>query len=441
MNADRRIAASALALASALLVVLGSGCGGSDDGGSSDAPKDEGKTGLAWPEGGLPKVHDEWPPYVIMGRRERPRELRWRVDATDSPVDAAFLRDAVRLAFTTWQETGVVAFEETAPPRDADLVISWHGPEGKDCRFIEWDGGIAHAGRVGYAGAVIHLNTQVDWSAHSLSGTVLHEIGHILGIGHSPRSDTLMYGGYDDTHVSLREMDRAALHTIYGGGTDHADDLRIVEFDETGRPADTTAILRRIAPAHVRFAVVDVDGDDEDELMLWRTDGVIGPALTFEFMIGPVVAKTVGPLKGFTRPDRTTWVASDAASGPVVVHVGADGRFVARNFDDKGFPTVVRKDGPLDLDIGLFDEDADGVLDGTTPVAPRIDDGRELLGRADVDQDGHQDHLVREAGGEVRWLLTKGAPDGRVEGPTFAADRIAVGHLDADRRPDGVIRR
>lgn len=435
--------ALAITVASALLVVGSAACGDRGEGEDStqeSAAEAPTSRGLAWPEQGLPKVHDAWPSYTILGRRQRPERITWRLAPAGAVVPLETWRVAVKAAFAAWQSTGVVSFEEVTPPMKADVVLSWHGKNGA-CRFIAWHGGIAHAGRVGFDGAVIHFNTEADWSKHSLKGAALHEIGHVLGLGHSPRGDALMYGGYDDTHDALRPPDLAALHTLYGGGRSHEDDLFVVRFGKDGGIESTTATIRAIAPESSRMTLLDTDGDEIDELLLWRTTKSHEPLFVFEFMAGGVVAKTRGPFKGFTRPDRTTFVGREAKVGPLVLHVRDDARYVARRFDDNGLPSIPFSGAELDLDVGLFDRDGDGTLDSTQPVMPGFDGGRTLLGYADVDGDGFRDHLVREGDRGARWVMTGGRESGREPGPVFDAPRVVVGQIDSNPRVDAVIRR
>jgi hypothetical protein len=378
-----------------------------------------------------------------MGRRTDPGNLKWRIDSADCPVASSRFRDAVVRAMNRWQDTGVARFIEVAPPREPDLVFSWHGREHEGCRFIAWDGGVAHTAGQGQTLAVIHFNKDTDWNRHSLFCAALHELGHILGLGHSPVPGALMYGGYDESHVALTEHDLAGLHTIYGGGEDAPSDLAIVHFDTKGKPKHAAPALRRVLPDSHRFAVLDADGDGNDDVLVWRGDRKIGPMMRYAFMANARIDKSSGPLVGITRTDRDTWISEAESAGPILVDVLDDGRYIATGFNEKGLPAEPLQKGPLALSNGLADRDGDGVLEQRTPLPPRTAEGQEIVGRVDVDGDGHQDRLVVSATGRgsmrMRWLLTGGDPNGGIAGATIMARHIRIGDLDGDGRPEGVI--
>ncbi|MAG56984.1 MAG: hypothetical protein CMJ83_11875 [Planctomycetes bacterium] len=401
---------------------------------------------------GSPAKKTLWPPFVILGRRPDPGEITWSFDASDAPVAEDSAEAALTDAFRTWQGAGVVRFVRAPEGAAADVHVSWHGPKHPRCGFLEWDGGVAHtAGILGGSNAVIHFRTDVTWSeddpqGKSLTIAALHEIGHLIGLGHSPREDALMFGGYDATHLLPTAWDLAALHTVYGGGDDHPDDLLIVGFSNDGEPTQRAPTLRRVAPFSTEAALVDIDGDGSDELMLWQ-NGRLGSMIGFRFMAGCRVEKNVGPYVGMTRPDRTTFVGRDAAGRAVVAHVRPDGRYAATGFDAKGNPRLPRKRAPLRLRaLGLEDADGDGHLEHSVATRPPIGDGRVVWARADVDGDGHEDILAgppateSDAAAEAfQWLLTRGTKGGRFGGTVFAARAVLVGDLDGDGHPEGVV--
>ena len=417
------------------------GCG--ENGGASAPPPTGGGSTPSWPPEGPRAVSATWPPFTVMGRRTDPGNLKWRIDPADCPVAPERFREAAIRAMNRWQDTGAARFLEVEPARQADLVFSWHGGEHDECRFIEWDGGVAHAAGEGPALAVIHFNKDVDWDRRSLFCAALHEIGHILGLGHSPVAHAVMYGGYDETHVALTEHDLAGLHTIYGGGEDAANDLAIVHFDADGSPKTAAPALRRVLPADCRFTVLDANGDGNDDVLVWRGDRKLGPMMRYAFMINARIEKSTGPFVGITRPDRDTWVAEAQNGDTVLLDVRDDGRYVASGFNDAGIPGEPLPKGPLVLKNGLADRDGDGVLEQRTPLSPCTASGQKIVASADVDGDGHEDRLVvsDSVSGSfiMKWLLTAGDPNGAAAGATITAKGLCVGDLDGDGRPEGVV--
>jgi hypothetical protein len=70
--------------------------------------------------------------------------------------------------------------------------------------------------------AEVILNDDFDWSIAGPRGTfhvqatTTHEIGHALGLAHSPHRDATMYWHYDPAGADLAEDDRRGLQFLYG---------------------------------------------------------------------------------------------------------------------------------------------------------------------------------------------------------------------------------
>jgi len=417
-----------------LLVLGSSGCGG------DDAPRPPQEDGAESPSL-KPAASKRWPPFTVLGRRMDPGDLTWRVDDASCPVPGHEFRDAVIRAMARWEATGVARFVEHHGPGAPDLVFSWHGKDHPGCRFIEWDGGVAHAVGDGPTLAAIHFNTTVDWGRRSLHLTALHEVGHILGLGHSPDSSALMYGGYDDSHLALTDQDLAGLHSIYGGGEDRDTDLHVMHVDKRGALRPAAPALREVAPEPYAFAVLDVDGDEGDDVVLWRRDRTLGSMMIYRFMEGPRLSSSVGPLVGVTRHDRTTYVLTEQSAGPVLLDVLDDGRYLASGFNDRALPADSLGKEARVFSNGLADRDGDGVLEDRQPRPEVGDDGALIVGRTDVDGDGKPDHLSASGPDSTgvrrfRWRLSAtGSP-----GPSFTAHDATVGDLDGDGRWEVVVR-
>jgi len=389
-----------------------------------------------------------WPPYVILGRRADPEDITWTLDPKGSAVTPERFEEAVRTALASWQQTGCVRFRQVEDAQEADVVFSWHGENHRECAFLSWDGGVAHSAARGDR-AFVHFRTNVDWDGAppdgcSLDVAALHEIGHVLGLGHSPRRDALMYGGYDRSHDRLQEPDLQALHTLYGGGGDGPNDLHVVTFDTEGRPTAASAPLRGVAPSFVQVATAETDSQPGAEVLLWRRDRHIGPLFGFRFLPGLQVEKSIGPVPGITRPDRATLLGHDHNARPWMVHVNNASRWVAVGFDEKGLPTDRFAGSRLELDHGLVDQDGDGLIDSPGPHRTVLPDGREVWARADVDGDGKADVLAASAAPDpqdprdFQWLFTRGHPEPSIGGAIFRACAVAVADLDGDGRIEGV---
>ncbi|GER40708.1 matrix metalloproteinase [Striga asiatica] len=142
------------------------------------------------------------------------------LDPTD--VRAAFAR-----SFARWCAFIPVTFTETEDYENADVKIGWYnGDHGDGLPFDGVLSVLAHAfepedGR-------IHLDAAERWTtdlrkerskvAVDLESVAMHEIGHVLGLGHSTDRDAVMYfhQGRRTRKVELAEDDVVGIQTLYG---------------------------------------------------------------------------------------------------------------------------------------------------------------------------------------------------------------------------------
>lgn len=308
--------------------------------------------------------------FSVRGRWNGPRELACRVEPDDGPVAAAAFEAALREALDTWSATGLVSYTLVAPELEANVVFAWRRGLHDACTPFGTDPSVAHTGPVG-PGTFVHFDSSRAWSAPGaeqadgldLAQAALHELGHVLGLDHSPDELCVMYPEPSPARRRLGRSDLAGLQALYGGATRGPGDLEVL-----GAEAASVLVLPAVAPRELcAFTAFDADGDGDDELLLWRTDDApaAGGALwQFHFGPGPELVRTLGPLYGVAAPRAELTFARAADGTRLVVQSGARGQ-VLRRFDEFGL--VQELDGEPQSSAsarGASSEECAGDLDG-----------------------------------------------------------------------------
>ena len=166
-------------------------------------------------------------------------------------------------------------------------------PEGRFGR----DTSVAATGPVG-PGCTVVFDADRSWSETSGSGPSLHqaavhEIGHVLGLGHTEDPASVLHPQRENGRTRLAPADLAGLHSLYGGGSEGPGDLVI----EAARPVPA---LRRVAPPEMTaWVLFDTDGDGDEEVLVWATGARAAGVLTvYHFSEGPLLERSVGPHLG-----------------------------------------------------------------------------------------------------------------------------------------------
>ncbi|GER40710.1 matrix metalloproteinase [Striga asiatica] len=142
-------------------------------------------------------------------------------------LDPAEVRAAFARSFARWSACIPVTFTETEDYENADVKIGWYsGDHGDGAPFDGVLGELAHASEP--EDGQIHLDAAERWAtdlrkerskvAVDLESVAMHEIGHVLGLGHSTDRDAVMYfhQGRRTRNVELAEDDVVGIQTLYG---------------------------------------------------------------------------------------------------------------------------------------------------------------------------------------------------------------------------------
>ncbi len=309
-------------------------------------------------------------PFAIRGHLDAPH-LTWRVDASGAPIAAEAFTAAVAAAAATWNATGVVQLARAGDGDPAELVLSFRRGHHGACEPFGASTAVAHTGPVG-RDSFVHFDAARPWTAATLQRTALHELGHALGLGHSPCADAVMTTG-NAVPDQLGPADRDGLHSLYGGGAIDDGDLLVAPAD--GGPP---LVLHGIVGPTTAYAGFDIDGDGRDELLVWCTDDrALGALALYRFAPGPRLAATAGPFAGVTTPGMQVAFAALPDGERVFVGTLTNGRHALLAFDARG--TLVP-------------------YAGSTPAAAVAAAAREQRrgdDRVDLDGDGRHEQLRR----------------------------------------------
>ena len=364
-------------------------------------------------------------PYQILHRLKGAASLPWFHDTKGCPVDQSKATEVIDNALSKWNLRGTVQFEPASSAEEAVVQILWQQRDTRGlARFGNSESILAQVVKSPELDVVkIVLNSSLNWDLGepsnrlpeptgagasqqprfpdlpqpNLHSVIVHEGGHVLGLGHVDLEDSVMQPLQGHTLSDPSEGDFAGIRSLYGDDSPAtAGDLQILCSPPSGEEYLAAPIIRSIAPVdRVRVYVVDLDGDDREELLLLQSAQSWQPGtglLIIDFDERSLLKKTFGPLPA-------------AIDGSSLICYGrtpsGDGVIAFPTIDDK-YSGMILKGGRLpvspwtvgtpweSLKGGGGDREGDGILD--QPIT-----GLEPLGTCDLDGDGHKEQLKQGA--------------------------------------------
>ncbi|XP_061349586.1 metalloendoproteinase 2-MMP-like [Gastrolobium bilobum] len=158
---------------------------------------------------------------------EGTQELTYAFDPDENLDDVT--KGVFANAFDRWSEVTTITFRETASYSDADIKIGFYsGDHGDGEPFDGVLGTLAHA--FSPTNGRFHLDKAEDWvvtgdvtkatlsNAVDLESVAVHEIGHLLGLGHSSVEEAIMYPTITSRtrKVELADDDVEGIQKLYG---------------------------------------------------------------------------------------------------------------------------------------------------------------------------------------------------------------------------------
>lgn len=327
-------------------------------------------------------------PFAVRGTLGSLREILVHVDHEIGPLSRGTVVGCTLEACRRWEGASPVKFKLTDDVKSASLIIGWRSTEHGECRpFIPWTGEFAHTTAMGPI-VSIHLSRDSKWSerggesGQGLFQTLLHEMGHVLGLDHTMDIRTLMYPAYDVARNTITGGESAGMIALYGGVTQQAGSLLI----ERDGQAVAGPLIGVVPYGEVLIALAEADDLSGCEILVYPAI----PSATalglrvFHFSEGPGLRRTTGPVVGAIEGRYVTRFVLTAENRNAILMQLSGGKLIGRYLDSTGIPGKAMPGAVIDTCARELGVGMDGALLEPSGVlsAPGV------VLQADLDGDG-----------------------------------------------------
>jgi hypothetical protein len=166
-------------------------------------------------------------------------------------------------AFRVWERAAGLSFHEVGDVREADIILGAQGqPRGRAFANVSY-GPDTEEGVRSIERALVCLNPEYEWKVgfdgneevYDIRYTLIHEIGHAIGLDHPGASGQVMAFRYTEDFADLQPGDLRGIQRLYGPTT------RYAYSAEAGHPFG----VHRAGSNPASNAVVSAIGDEEIE--------------------------------------------------------------------------------------------------------------------------------------------------------------------------------